>query len=89
MNQFFLMAKKRIIPLLFFLIVSNSILAEGEDKKESFDISSLKKEVIEFYQPPECFQIMFRTNLNIPGYGVQSADGSVRADMLIIELESS
>jgi|GEM_PF-2601050 hypothetical protein len=80
MNQFFLMAKKRIIPLLFFLIASNSILAEGEDKKESFDISSLKKEVIEFYQPPECFQIMFRTNLNIPGYGVQSADGSVRAD---------
>jgi hypothetical protein len=37
------MAKKRIIPLLFFLIVYNSILAEGEDKKESFDISSLKK----------------------------------------------
>ncbi|GIX40321.1 MAG: hypothetical protein KatS3mg129_0054 [Leptospiraceae bacterium] len=77
--------KKRFLPLLFLLLVI-SLFAETENQKQEekqsveINIDSFKKEITEYYKPPDCFKLVFRTNINVPGYGVQSADGSVRAD---------
>jgi hypothetical protein len=73
--------KKGVLYLLFFGIIFSLIGETEKNDSGGLDtIESFKQEISKYYKSPDCFNLIFRTNINVPGYGIQSADGSVRAD---------
>lgn len=76
----------KVFKILLFSFVFLSFLYGEEEDKQVFTTEELiinfKKEIQEYYKSPECFFLSFRTDVNIPGYGKESAEGSVRADNL-------
>ncbi len=71
---------KHLKKFTFILICFSFSLFSEETELSS--IENFKKEIHEYYKPPTCFRLVFRTDMNVPGYGTQSVDGSVLADNL-------
>ncbi|MFN3603202.1 MAG: hypothetical protein ACK4UJ_00675 [Leptonema sp. (in: bacteria)] len=74
--------KKFILTLPFFLCFG-LVSQEKENPIEpntSPSIENFKKELQEYYSPPDCFFLSFKTDIVVPNMGRQSAEGSVRAD---------
>ncbi|MCS7205972.1 MAG: hypothetical protein NZ853_09750 [Leptospiraceae bacterium] len=72
--------KPTILLFLFFILITFFHANAEENKTTETYLEEYKQKLKEFYQPPNCFLLSFRTNLNIPQYGQQNAEGSVRAD---------
>lgn len=71
--------KDFILKFILILFLSNHFVFSEEDIKIP-SIENFKREIEEYYNPPDCFRLIFRTDINVPQYGMQSVDGFVRAD---------
>lgn len=70
------------ISFLFFSFLYGEEQQENQSIILDDSIQNFKKEIQEYYKSPDCFFLSFRTDVDIPGYGKQSAEGSVRVDNL-------
>lgn len=76
--------------LIFFLILTGVLLSKEEvenqqplqEINQETIIKDFKKEIQEYYQSPDCFFLSFKTEITVPNFGKQSAEGSVRADKI-------
>ncbi len=83
---------KQQILFLFFLFLTHTLFPKEETENQTLSeelqesnknsIKNFIKEIQEYYQSPDCFFLSFRTDIIIPNFGKQSAEGSVRADKL-------
>ncbi len=73
----------KYIYVLLLIFLTFSIHAQNLDSQNFEvinDIENLKKEIFSYYSSPECFFLVFRTDVVFNSYGKQSVNGTMRAD---------